>query len=70
MVFTQLQAGKTGCVLQGIDTDHSGTITVEELKAGMKKAGSPVALAELQGLLAHIDVDQNGTISSPVVLAS
>lgn len=47
-------------LVQGIDTDHSGTITVEELKAGMKKAGSPVALAELQGLLAHIDVDQNG----------
>ena len=46
--------------LQGIDTDHSGTITVEELKAGMKKAGSPVAMAELQALLSHIDVDQNG----------
>jgi len=46
--------------VQGIDADHSGTITVDELKAGMKKAGSPVALAELQALLAHIDVDASG----------
>ena len=47
--------------MQGIDVDRSGTITVDELKAGMKKAGSPIALAELQGLLAHIDVDGSGT---------
>ena len=44
-----------------MDSDNSGSITVEELKAGMKKAGSPVALAELQALLSHIDVDANGT---------
>jgi len=44
-----------------MDADNSGSITVDELKAGMKKAGSPVALAELQALLAHIDVDANGT---------
>lgn len=50
-----------GFDVQGIDTDNSGSITVEELKTGMKKAGSPVALAELQALLSHIDVDANGT---------
>lgn len=49
--------------MQGIDTDNSGSITVEELKTGMKKAGSPVALAELQALLSHIDVDANGTLA-------
>ena len=48
--------------------DHSGTITVDELKAGMKKAGSPIALAELQALLAHIDVDGSGTLRLHAVL--
>ena len=42
---------------------------MEELKAGMKKAGSPVAMAELQALLAHIDVDQNGMLVIMDVLA-
>lgn len=50
--------------MQGIDADHSGTITVDELKAGMKKAGSPVAMAELQALLSQIDVDANGMPSA------
>jgi len=50
--------------VQGMDADNSGSITVDELKAGMKKAGSPVALAELQALLAHIDVDANGAYPS------
>lgn len=49
-----------------MDADNSGSITVEELKAGMKKAGSPVALAELQALLAHIDVDANGAHALPL----
>lgn len=50
--------------MQGMDADNSGSITVDELKTGMKKAGSPVALAELQALLAHIDVDANGAYPS------
>ncbi len=57
------------CV-QGMDADNSGSITVDELKAGMKKAGSPVALAELQALLAHIDVDANGAYPLPCLVAS
>ena len=48
-----------------MDADNSGSITVDELKAGMKKAGSPVALAELQALLSHIDVDANGELAPP-----
>ena len=48
-----------------MDADNSGSITVDELKAGMKKAGSPVALAELQALLSHIDVDANGEPGNP-----
>ena len=48
--------------MQGIDVDHSGIITVDELKAGMKKAGSPIALAELQALMAHIGVDGSGEL--------
>lgn len=38
---------------------------MDELKAGMKKAGSPVALAELQALLSHIDVDASGAPPLP-----
>lgn len=48
-----------------MDADNSGSITVDELKAGMKKAGSPVALAELQALLSHIDVDASGAYTLP-----
>ncbi|KAL0030994.1 hypothetical protein WJX79_007525 [Trebouxia sp. C0005] len=57
-------------MFQGMDADNSGSITVDELKAGMKKAGSPVALAELQALLAHIDVDANGSIDYEEFLAA
>lgn len=43
-----------------MDGDHSGTITVEELKDAMKRQGSPVAQDELNTLVASLDVDNSG----------
>ena len=43
-----------------MDGDHSGTITVEELKDAMRRQGSPVAQDELNTLVASLDVDNSG----------
>ncbi|KDO62722.1 hypothetical protein CISIN_1g0096581mg, partial [Citrus sinensis] len=45
-----------------IDTDNSGTITYEELKAGLARLGSKLTEAEVQQLMEAADVDGNGTI--------
>lgn len=45
-----------------IDTDNSGTITVDELKVAMNKMGSKLKEDELHALIADADVDGNGTI--------
>ena len=52
--------------LQSIDTDHSGTITVEELKVGLRKQGSTVTEAELADLVRNLDADNSGTIDYEV----
>ena len=52
-----------GLPLQGMDGDHSGTITVEELKDAMKRQGSPVAQDELNTLVASLDVDNSGGVA-------
>ena len=54
-------------VLQAMDTDNSGTITADELKAAMQKQGSPLVQEELTRLLTSIDVDSTGryTDSTP-----
>ncbi|KAL3153909.1 hypothetical protein ABBQ32_013473 [Trebouxia sp. C0010 RCD-2024] len=49
-------------LFQSIDTDHSGTITVDELKVAMKNMGNKLREDELRELLATADVDGNGTI--------
>lgn len=49
------------CV-QSIDTDMSGTITVEELKVGLREQGSTVTEAELNELVLKLDADESGTI--------
>ncbi|KAJ4760728.1 Calcium-dependent protein kinase [Rhynchospora pubera] len=45
-----------------IDTDGSGTITYEELKAGLAKLGSTLTEAEVKQLMEAADVDGNGSI--------
>lgn len=45
-----------------MDTDKSGTITYEELKAGLARLGSKLSEAEVKQLMQAADVDGNGTI--------
>jgi calcium-dependent protein kinase len=47
-------------LFEEIDADGSGSITVDELKAAMAKRGSAVARAEMESLLASIDLDATG----------
>ncbi|KAJ0971502.1 hypothetical protein J5N97_019461 [Dioscorea zingiberensis] len=45
-----------------MDTDNSGTITFEELKAGLPKLGTKLSESEVRQLMEAADVDGNGTI--------
>ncbi|KAG7615126.1 putative protein kinase CAMK-CDPK family [Arabidopsis thaliana] len=45
-----------------IDTDKSGTITLEELKTGLTRLGSNLSKTEVEQLMEAADVDGNGTI--------
>ncbi|CAL0317475.1 unnamed protein product [Lupinus luteus] len=45
-----------------MDTDNSGTITYEELRAGLQRLGSKLTETEVQQLMEAADVDGNGTI--------
>ncbi|KAJ0025622.1 hypothetical protein Pint_07726 [Pistacia integerrima] len=45
-----------------IDTDNSGTITLEELKAGLKRVGSQLMESEIKTLMEAADIDNNGTL--------
>eukprot|EP00897_Mesotaenium_endlicherianum_P007841 jgi/Mesen1/7085/ME000369S06408 len=45
-----------------MDTDGSGTITLDELRAGLHKIGSQLGEAEVRALLEAADVDGNGMI--------
>ncbi|KAL8162060.1 hypothetical protein V2J09_013549 [Rumex salicifolius] len=45
-----------------IDTDNSGQITYEELKAGMQKVGANLKESEIYDLMQAADVDSSGTI--------
>lgn len=45
-----------------MDTDKSGTITYDELKAGLARLGSKLSEAEVQQLMEAADVDGNGSI--------
>lgn len=45
-----------------MDTDNSGTITYEELKAGLPKLGTKLSESEVRQLMEATDVDGNGTI--------
>ncbi|XP_009408515.2 calcium-dependent protein kinase 10-like [Musa acuminata AAA Group] len=45
-----------------IDTDNSGHITFEELKAGFERVGACLKESEVYALMQAADVDNNGTI--------
>ncbi|KAL5215425.1 hypothetical protein ABZP36_006826 [Zizania latifolia] len=49
-------------MFNNMDTDKSGTITVEELKVGLTKLGSRISEAEVRNLLEAVDVDKSGSI--------
>lgn len=49
-------------LFESLDADRSGTVTVEELREGLRKQGSAVAAAEVEALLKQLDVDSTGTL--------
>ncbi|XP_073014284.1 calcium-dependent protein kinase 1-like [Typha latifolia] len=49
-------------MFKSIDTDNSGTITLEELRAGLPKLGTKISESELRQLMDAADVDGNGSI--------
>ncbi|XP_062146042.1 calcium-dependent protein kinase 1-like [Alnus glutinosa] len=49
-------------MFKSMDTDNSGTITFEELKAGLPKLGTKLSESEVKQLMEAADVDGNGTI--------
>ncbi|XP_010924783.1 calcium-dependent protein kinase 1 isoform X1 [Elaeis guineensis] len=49
-------------MFKSMDTDNSGTITFEELKAGLPKLGTKISESEVRQLMEAADVDGNGTI--------
>lgn len=49
-------------MFKGMDTDNSGTITLEELKQGLSKSGTKLTESEVQQLMEAADADGNGTI--------
>lgn len=49
-------------MFKAMDTDNSGAITFEELKAGLKRYGSNLKDTEIRALMEAADIDNNGTI--------
>lgn len=49
-------------MFRSMDTDNSGTITFEELKAGLPKLGTRLSESEVRQLMEAADVDGDGTI--------
>ncbi|NP_001303126.1 calcium-dependent protein kinase 34-like [Brassica napus] len=49
-------------MFKGMDTDDSGTITLEELRQGLAKQGTRLSEYEVQQLMEAADADGNGTI--------
>jgi len=53
-----------------MDTDNSGSISYEELKAGLTKVGSNLKEEDVRHLMEAADVDGNGTIDYGEFLAA
>ncbi|KAK4788111.1 hypothetical protein SAY86_019430 [Trapa natans] len=49
-------------MFQAMDTDNSGAITFDELKAGLRRYGSTMKDTEIRDLMDAADVDNSGTI--------
>ncbi|KAK9062900.1 hypothetical protein SSX86_020090 [Deinandra increscens subsp. villosa] len=49
-------------MFKGMDSDNSGTITLEELKKGLSKQGTKLTESEVKQLMQAADADGNGTI--------
>ncbi|KAK9070836.1 hypothetical protein SSX86_009404 [Deinandra increscens subsp. villosa] len=49
-------------MFKAMDTDNSGAITFDELKAGLKRFGSTLKDTEIRDLMDAADVDNSGTI--------
>lgn len=49
-------------MFKSMDSDNSGTITVDELRKGLAKKGTKLTEAEVQQLMEAADADGNGTI--------
>ena len=58
------------CVLQALDVDKSGTVTLDELREGLAKQGSPITQKEVEALMESIDVDATGSIDYDEFLAA
>jgi len=57
-------------LFKGIDSDGSGTITVEELRNALAKQKKPAVEAELANLIEAADIDGDGTIDYEEFLAA
>lgn len=53
-----------------MDTDGSGTITLEELKVGLDRHGAHMAKSEVEALIATVDVQGDGTLDYEEFLAA
>uniref|UniRef100_A0A1J3IY12 non-specific serine/threonine protein kinase n=1 Tax=Noccaea caerulescens TaxID=107243 RepID=A0A1J3IY12_NOCCA len=49
-------------MFKNIDTDGSGTITIDELRSGLHRLGSKLTESEIKQLMEAADVDKSGTI--------
>ena len=50
--------------------DKSGTVTLDELRDGLAKQGSPITQKEVEQLMESIDVDATGSIDYDEFLAA
>jgi hypothetical protein len=57
-------------MFKAFDKDNSGTITLSEMKEGLKKMGNPLGEAEVEAMMQQIDVDGNGEISYEEFIAA
>ncbi|KAK8963933.1 Calcium-dependent protein kinase 1 [Platanthera guangdongensis] len=53
-----------------LDTDNSGQITFDELKAGLERVGANLKESEIYALMEAADVDNSGTIDYGEFLAA